>query len=243
MYQEATTLNEPPTVRVSATQCADRRRRWFELTLVLTIVFGRYVLYSVYVLAIGRTGPRPLNSVRCASGLFQDTICLLLVGYVLSRRAKRFFDLGLKWSPRALLSGLGVAIGAFLCSSIGYLIVHSVHHAASVAASNVATVQTPVERPSLLAIPFVLLNPFFEELIVRAYLMTEVGELTGSWTVAVLASVLLQASYHLYYGWDGALYLSFQFLFFSIYYAKTRKAMPVIVAHGIFDLRALAPFW
>ena len=35
-------------------------------------------------------------------------------------------------------------------------------------------------HPSVMAIPLALLNPFFEELLVRAYLMTEVMELTGS---------------------------------------------------------------
>jgi len=59
----------------------------------------------------------------------------------------------------------------------------------------------------VVVIPFSLLNPFFEELIVRAYLMTEIMDLTGSAMLAIATSVLLQASYHLYYGWFGALAL------------------------------------
>jgi membrane protease YdiL (CAAX protease family) len=93
------------------------------------------------------------------------------------------------------------------------------------------------------AIPFFLVNPFFEELIVRAYLMTEVRALTGSATLAAAISVALQTTYHLYYGWEGALSLAFQFLVFAIYYAKTRKATPVIVAHGAFDLLSLVRLW
>jgi membrane protease YdiL (CAAX protease family) len=91
--------------------------------------------------------------------------------------------------------------------------------------------------PTLLAaIPFVLLNPIFEELIVRSYLMTEIIDLTGSVTLAVALSLAVQVSYHLYYGWWGALSLAFQFLVFALYYARWRRALPIIIAHGMFDL-------
>ncbi len=83
------------------------------------------------------------------------------------------------------------------------------------------------------------MNPFFEELIVRAYLMTEVRTLTGSWILSAALSVVVQSSYHLYYGWGGAIALSFLFLAFSIYYARTQRATPIIIAHGIFDFLAL----
>lgn len=92
-------------------------------------------------------------------------------------------------------------------------------------------------HPSLLvAFAFCLLNPFFEELIVRAYLMTEIIELTGSSALAVVLSVVVQFSYHLYYGWTGAASLCFQFLTFALYYARSRRALPIIMAHGFFDV-------
>ncbi|MGO9543681.1 MAG: CPBP family intramembrane glutamic endopeptidase [Rhodomicrobium sp.] len=102
-----------------------------------------------------------------------------------------------------------------------------------------STVRDIFGRPSIMAIPYSLLNPFFEELIVRAYLMTEVRALTGSWMLATALSVVVQFSYHLYYGWEGAIALSFLFLVFSIYYARTQRATPIIVAHGIFDIWGL----
>jgi membrane protease YdiL (CAAX protease family) len=83
------------------------------------------------------------------------------------------------------------------------------------------------------------LNPFFEELIVRAYLMTEVLDLTGSPTLAVALSVALQFAYHLSYSWAAAISLSFQFLIFALYYAFTRRALPIVVAHSLFDISGL----
>lgn len=87
------------------------------------------------------------------------------------------------------------------------------------------------------------MNPFFEELIVRAYLMAEVIELTGSSTMAVALSVGVQFSYHLYYGWVGAISLSFFFLALALYYVRSRCAFPVIVAHGFLDVYALIRLW
>jgi membrane protease YdiL (CAAX protease family) len=87
------------------------------------------------------------------------------------------------------------------------------------------------------------LNAFFEELIVRAYLMMEIKELTGSTVLAVMSSVVVQASYHLYYGWMGALSVAFMFLTLAIYFARSRQALPIVIAHEIFDLYALIRLW
>ena len=69
--------------------------------------------------------------------------------------------------------------------------------------------------------------------------MTEIKELTGSSVLAIALSVVFQASYHLYYGWVGALSIGFLFLVFAIYYARYKRAEPIIVAHAVFDLYAL----
>lgn len=91
-------------------------------------------------------------------------------------------------------------------------------------------------RASLVAmVPFFVLNPFYEELIVRGYLMTEVEELSGSVIAAVMASVVLQTSYHLYQGWLAATLHFVTFLILSIYYTRTRKLLPVLVVHAVFD--------
>src|SRR5262249_34935184 len=94
-------------------------------------------------------------------------------------------------------------------------------------------------HPTLAALPFFLVNPFFEELIVRAYLITEVQSLTGSMNLAIVLSVAIQTSYLLYYGWTGAVALSFLFLVLSIFYAQSCRATPIVAAHGFFDLIGL----
>lgn len=98
------------------------------------------------------------------------------------------------------------------------------------------TVHDVVGHPTLAIVPLMLINPLFEELIVRAYLMTAVKELTGSSTLAVGLSTFIQFVYHLYYGWVTAIALGVQFLFLSIYFAVFGRATALVVAHEIYDI-------
>jgi membrane protease YdiL (CAAX protease family) len=173
----------------------------------------------------------------------QEATALRLLGYVLSRRGRKFADLGMRWSLRDVVVGLLVAGVSYAAYGLGHTLVQAVHHLVYGSLATGPTGKDFFAHPSVLAIPFSLLNPFFEELIVRAYLMTEVMELTGSSTLAVALSVGVQFSYHLYYGWVGAISLSFFFLVFALYYVRSRCALPVIVAHGFVDVYALLRLW
>jgi len=66
--------------------------------------------------------------------------------------------------------------------------------------------------------------------------MAEVIELTSSRVLAILLSVAVQFCYQLYYGWNRAASVSCAFLLLSLYYARTRQALPIIVAHGLIDV-------
>jgi membrane protease YdiL (CAAX protease family) len=139
--------------------------------------------------------------------------------------------------------GLLVAGISYVSYTWGSMLVQSAHYAIYGNFARPPSGRDFFAHPSAVAIPFVLLNPFFEELIVRAYLMTEVSELTGSSFLAITVSVAVQFSYHLYYGWIGAISLSFSFLIFAVYYARSRRILPVIVAHGIFDIYGIVHLW
>jgi membrane protease YdiL (CAAX protease family) len=92
---------------------------------------------------------------------------------------------------------------------------------------------------SALSIAFICLNPFFEELIVRGYLMTEIVELGGSGGLSILISVAVQMSYHLYQGFTNGIVLTTVFAVFSIYFWRTRRLAPVVLAHLCVDAYAL----
>jgi membrane protease YdiL (CAAX protease family) len=168
--------------------------------------------------------------------LVKECTALLLLGYVLARRKLRLRDLGLRWSFREAGAGLLVAAASYAAYMVGYHVLTFAHRLLlGTPARGVSTGQI-FGYPTVMMLVFVLVNPFFEEMVVRAYLMTELKALTGSWTLAAALSVAVQTSYHLYYGWTLALALGFQFVAFSIYYARTRRATPIVFAHGVFDL-------
>lgn len=214
-----------------------------EVCLVLLVAFSGYVLESVYVVG-GHWNPGlPMSNARTSFGIVHELVALILLAYVLSRRSLRFRDLGLRWSLKDIGVGLLVAVVGMLAYVFGYYAIQFIHHRMFGVWAAGPNGRDLFGWPGLAAIPFSLLNPFFEEMIARAYLMTEVAELTGSAALAVLASVGVQFSYHLYQGWAQAISLSFIFLVYALYYARSRRALPVIVAHGLFDIWGLIRLW
>jgi membrane protease YdiL (CAAX protease family) len=218
---------------------SERRKRWFEVCLVVSVSCGSYIVNSFYLLANGPGAAQHISNVRWTAGLVQEITALLLLGYVLSRRGLTFKNLGFRWSIRDAGMGLLVAGLSYAAYMTGSVFVHVVHYSMYGSLATSPSAKDFFAHPSVVAIPFSVLNPFFEELIVRAYLITEVVQLTGSSVLAVILSVAVQFSYHLYYGWAGAISLAFPFLILALYYVRTRRALPVIVAHAFFDIYAL----
>lgn len=220
-----------------------KRQRWFELSLVLLVAFGTFFLNSLYLFRNGPSAAPHISGYRWLMATLQEVTSLLLLAYVLWRRNLRLRDLGLRWSLRDAGIGLMVTFAAYLATVLGSFAIQIMHYAMYRSFSTGPTGKDFFSHPGVMAVPFSLLNPFFEELIVRAYLMTEIMDLTGSSALAVALSVAVQFSYHLYYGWVGAISVSFSFLVFALYYAMSRKALPIIVAHGFFDIFAVIRFW
>jgi membrane protease YdiL (CAAX protease family) len=225
-----------PAQKASAPVNANNWLRWLELTIVLLVAFGSSILGSTHLLITGQASRGNVQTYESANAILHESTCLLLLGYVLYRRKARFADIGFKWSWSNVFAGGPVTVVAYLSYWIGSILFRVVQHAIFVSTSTGHSVKEMYANPSLLAIPYLLLNPFFEELIVRAYLMTEIRALTKSWTLACLLSVGIQTAYHLYYGWAGALSISFIFVVFSVYFARKQRAVPIIVAHGLFDV-------
>src|SRR5438876_8427813 len=110
-------------------------------------------------------------------------------------------------------------MAAFVASAVtaiitfyGVLLV--TRHRPDLTAKNVEFLNTKLSAPLIV---FFLINPWYEELIARAYLMTESFFLLGEKDAAVLLSVILQTSYHLYQGIPAALSIASIFLVFSLY--------------------------
>jgi membrane protease YdiL (CAAX protease family) len=225
----------------------EQRLLIIEVAMVCLIVFGGSILTSTHHFIYGYDSTSSETSSSAMYGwtyrIEREVAGLFLVWYLLLRRHKSFRDLGLVWR----IDDLVWAVVLVLADTISYrLIYNAIYHAGFTAVPMPAASQHIGQilfgsDIVLTTILFQFLNPFFEELIVRAYLMTEIKFLTKSAAYAILASTLLQTSYHFYQGAPAALAHGVAFLMFSIFYAKTNRIMPVILAHLYADMNG--PIW
>ncbi|HEY1961884.1 MAG TPA: CPBP family intramembrane glutamic endopeptidase, partial [Rhizomicrobium sp.] len=86
--------------------------------------------------------------------------------------------------------------------------------------------------------PIAIVNPLFEEVFVTGYVMTALKSNGNPWR-AINASVLLRLLYHLYQGSLGVLAIIPMGLIFAVWYARTGRLWPIIVAHALLDGTAL----
>jgi len=225
----------------------EQRLLIIEVAMVCLVVFGSATLSSTYHFIYGYDSTSSETSSSAMFGwtyrIEREVAGLFLVWYLLLRRHKSFRDLGLVWR----IDDLAWAVVLILADTISYrLIYNAIYHAGFTAVPMHAASQQIGQilfgsGIVLTTILFQFLNPFFEELIVRAYLMTEIKFLTKSTAYAILASTILQTSYHFYQGTPAAVAHGVAFLMFSIFYAKTNRIMPVILAHLYADVNPT--FW
>ena len=222
-------------------ELSPRGIRLLELTIVLGVAFLAAGIGSLYVLFTGRllypsTG---VTSWRVAVALLYELMALGLLAYVLYRQGRSLSDLGIGLARRDIPWSLALLVLGVVAAALCYVLVpgwHAIRTGSSPRGINPLAGLTL----SIPAVAWILINPFFEELIVRAYTMTEVLGLTGSGALAVLVSVGVQTLYHLYQGVPLALAHGATFLVFSLYYLKTRRIAPVVLAHLYMDAGAFA---
>lgn len=227
---------------------AAKRLRLWELLLVVWIAFSGSLLTSFYAgfLHPGTPLSSEAGSLRTGIAIINQIGPLALLGYVLFRQGRGLRDIGLVLSWKALPLSVALFVTAsaaswlwawgmaFAFQSVTGTRFH-MHHA------NIGFLHGADRGWSLpLLLIYGLINPFKEELIARAYVMSEARFLTGRWWGAIVVSVALQVSYHFYQGVFAALSYIALFLVFSLYYARTRLILPVILAHLYFDLLSLA---
>jgi membrane protease YdiL (CAAX protease family) len=220
----------------------DRQMEIIEVVLVCAFAFGISILASTHVF-FGGAYSHNYNSFAWEMQGMREVLCLALLWYLLRRRGRSFYDLGLTWSWKDIAwSVVLVFAGPGAFRLVYFLIGHSgLAPFSSTGASEEVGKFLFSGGIFFGTFLFQFINPFFEELIVRAYLMTEVKRLTNSVTTAVLASTVLQTSYHFYQGGPAAISDGACFLVFSIFYAS--RIAPVILAHLYMDAGSTLVYW
>jgi uncharacterized protein len=81
----------------------------------------------------------------------------------------------------------------------------------------------------------------FEEVFVCGYIVT-IAKDAGRLAVGVNASVAIRLAYHLYEGSAGVMMAVPVGLIFALWFSRTGRLWPVVVAHALIDIAALASF-
>ncbi|MEU5567696.1 CPBP family intramembrane glutamic endopeptidase [Micromonospora musae] len=109
-----------------------------------------------------------------------------------------------------------------------------------------ATLVPAALPPAWWAVPVLVLaavqNAVLEEVIVVGYLVTRLRQLQWRIGAVIAASALLRGSYHLYQGFGAFLGNAVMGVVFSLFYLRTRRVMPLIVAHALLDVVAFVGY-
>ena len=206
---------------------------------MLAVAFGATVPGSLAALFGGLTAPDtpPItDAVLLRSALF-EVVILVLLGLFLHVRGWSALRLGL--APSWFETGLGLPLAL-----IYYLLYAAVATAAASASPRIQAaldatqlIGGPLSWPTMLLVSVV--NPVFEEALICGYLMSVVRERAGV-VAAVNASVALRVFCHFYQGAVGLIGIVPLALLFAWWYARTSRLWPLIIAHAMLDLAALA---
>lgn len=240
------TETNPEVPIIQPAPVESKKLRWLELALVLAVAFATAVFSSLYLLfhntPRAATAPE-LVDARLLLTMISQATSLAVLFYVLFRQGRGIGQLGFRWNPRTLPSNAAfafvLAIIALSATFATRFLMAALYFAMTARPLNWHSEKMPAIAVSLVAILFMILNGAFEELIVRAYAITEVEALTKNTALAVAFSVLLQTSYHFYQGAPYALSYAPLFLVFALYYVHTRNITPVVVAHIGIDMWSL----
>lgn len=226
-----------PPAEVVGTTSDTKKATTRDLAFVLFVSLAQPISASAYILFGGTMPANPMQQYRLWTGVMTEATSLIVLWYVLSRQARSWKDIGWSFRAKDIPVGLGLMVLASLTATAALLPFQLVYRAESGHFLQPKSIQPLFGFGiSALSVTFICLNPFFEELIVRAYTMSEVLSLGGRQWLAVLVSVAVQVSYHLYQGLVNTAALIFVFAVLSIYFVRTRRIGPVIVAHLAYDM-------
>ena len=211
----------------------------FELVLVISIAFLPSLIKSLIFSFTGKMSDYSrLNYTDYVVWIAQGILSITLLFYVLFKNNRNYSEIGLKlkFEWKDILIGIGLMIVAGFANAILAGLVKIISPDFVKNATNPQNIG--FLKTNLFGLLFVLMIivPIQEELIVRGYTMSEIFKLTDSKTIAIIVSVSLQFTYHLYQGIAPAIFMLPYFIIISIYFVRTGNLNPVIYSHILIDL-------
>jgi membrane protease YdiL (CAAX protease family) len=186
--------------------------------------------------------PRPwLDLTYQLLGILFSVVPVLLAVHLLRRdRAERDLGLGLDLRRPGADAGWGVGLAAAI-GLPGLLLVY----AAAALGLNARLVPAAL-ADVWWAVPVLVLsavqNAVLEEIVVVGYLITRLRDIGWRTVTIVMASAVLRGSYHLYQGFGAFVGNAVMGVVFALFFLRTKRVLPLIVAHSILDIVAFVGY-
>jgi len=243
---------------------ASRRRLRAEVLIVLGLSLGQSAVYSVVQLLDKMTrAPLPdatstLNRSQSTREYFDLTYQLLDILFALVPVALVFYFLSTH--VQATRDGEGSAFarlgfnlarpGKDLLQGLGLAALIGIPSLGLYAAGRALGITTAIVPSGLDAywwtVPVLILSAvrhaIVEEVIVVGYLLDRFGKFGWSVPAGIIVSALLRGSYHLYQGFGPFIGNVVMGLVFGWIYTKTKRVMPLVIAHALLDIVAFVGF-
>lgn len=244
-----------------------RRRLRIEVWIVLGLSLGQSAVYSVVQLLDKMTraplaeGTSTLNRSQSEREYFDLTyqlldiifalVPVLLVIYFLTDQRQAAADEDRP--PRSAFQKLGFTFdrpGRDLVQGLGLAALIGVPSLGLYAAGRALGITTAIIPSALDAywwtVPVLILSAMrhavVEEVIVVGYLLDRLPRFGWSVPLAIFASSVLRGTYHLYQGFGPFIGNVVMGLVFAWLYTRTRRVMPLVIAHAVLDIVAFVGF-
>ncbi|MFD0519346.1 CPBP family intramembrane glutamic endopeptidase [Paractinoplanes durhamensis] len=235
-----------------------RRLLTVEIVIVLFLSLGQSAVYAVVSLIAKLTAGKPLssqaavlNASRSPRPYLDLTYQLLEIGFALIPVALVLYLLMRDHIPvRQTLGltadrpGFDFGWGTLLAACIGIPGLALVY-VAKLLGLNAQIVPAALQSVWW-AVPVLVLsaiqNAVLEEVIVVGYLMTRLWSMSVPYVWIVVASAVLRGSYHLYQGFGAFVGNAVMGVVFALFFFRSKRVMPLIVAHSILDIAAFVGY-
>ncbi|WP_354055580.1 CPBP family intramembrane glutamic endopeptidase [Dietzia sp. 2505] len=234
-----------------------RRLLMIEVVVVLLVTFGLAGLYSVLDLASALIAPEPLAGQTATLNPSRSTHASLDAAYQVLGVLRL-----MAWSvlPLVLLAHTGIGpravglvrdrVGRQIAWGFGLAAVIGIPGLAFYLGAVAAGVNLQVAASGLTETwwrPVVLVlaavgNGAAEEILVVGYLLVRLRQLGVPPAVALVGTALLRGSYHLYQGFGGGLGNLAMGIVFALWWMRTRRLWPLVLAHTLLDVVAFVGY-
>ncbi|WP_323961147.1 CPBP family intramembrane metalloprotease [Arthrobacter sp. JZ12] len=174
-------------------------------------------------------------------GIFFALVPVVLVLFLLTEPGRSAFRrIGFTFSNPKIDFGLGVGLAAFI--GAGTLGVYAAGRALGITTAIVPTALDTYWWTLPVLVLSALRHAVLEEVIVVGYLFERLRELRWSVPAVIVTSALLRGSYHLYQGIGPFIGNVIMGLIFGYAYTRTRRVMPLVIAHALLDIAGFVGF-